>query len=567
MVRVLRLLTILLSPALASAQAVPDMTVFGKSVSPTTIHVTSRIVYVDVVVRDSSGHIVHGLTEKDFNILEDGKPQPINFFRDHTHDALTPIASTAIHDATLSFSNVAVNGDGTQSVNIILFDLFNTAAQDQAYARQQMIRFLEQLPPGRQTALFILGARLQMLQSFTGSTDRLLAAARAVKTTKSTVETLGEQQQDLSLASALATAGHSTVSDGFNLQQGQDVQRATDITKMALDQIAAAVSGYPGRKNLYWLGETFPVYGPTLEIHDLSEAVISNTLSTSDMADANRAEATAQIAIYPISLQGLEVGGSGPESDLEPAGTELERQFTRRNAMHEMLNNLAETTGGHAYYGTNDFARALQRGFEDGASYYSLAYRSQNKSWNGHFRKIAVKVEQHSYPLAYRRGYYALPDQPAIAGDVISNLDAALQQNAPELTVLRLHAKVELPDAQHANVRVDSVIEPVHIDFSTDAQGKHHAQLLVTLVALPDTHPSTARTKQQPAPVPMHRTSGAYIFDLDQPAFEKLFTSGMPMHQELALPPGRYRLRLGVSDLRNHRIGTLDMPIEIASSK
>jgi VWFA-related protein len=567
MVRVLRLLTILLCPVLTSAQAVPDTTAFGKAAPPTTIHVISRIVYVDIVVRDGNGRIVRGLTEKDLRVLEDGKPQRIDFFRDHTHDALTSIASTATHDATLRFSNVAVNGDGTQSVNIILFDLFNTAAQDQAYARQQMIRFLEKLPPGRQTALFILGSRLQMLQSFTGSTDRLLAAAKAVETTKSSVEPLGEQQQDLSLAASLATAGHNTVSDGFNFQQSQDVQSATDITKMALDQIAAAVSGYPGRKNLYWLGETFPVYGPALEIHDLSQAVVSNTLNTADMGDANRAEATAQIAIYPISLQGLEVGGSGPESDLEPEGTELGRQFTARNAMHEMLNNLAETTGGHAYYGTNDFARALQRGFEDGASYYSLAYRSENKSWNGHFRKIAVKVEQHNYSLSYRRGYYALSDQSAIAGDVISNLDAALQRNAPELTVLRLHAKVELPDAQHANVRVDSVIDPINIDFSTDTQGKHHAQLLVTLVALPDTLPSTARPKHQPASVPMHRTSGAYIVDVEQPAFERLLTSGIPMHQELALPPGQYRLRLGVSDLGNHRIGTLDMPIEIASSK
>lgn len=38
------------------------------------------------------------------------------------------------------------------------------------------------------------------------------------------------------------------------------------------------------------------------------------------------------------------------------------------------------------------------------------------------------------------------------------------------------------------------------------------------------------------------------------------------MHQELTLAPGRYRLRLGVTDLTTHRVGTLDMPIEAAQN-
>jgi hypothetical protein len=31
----------------------------------------------------------------------------------------------------------------------------------------------------------------------------------------------------------------------------------------------------------------------------------------------------------------------------------------------------------------------------------------------------------------------------------------------------------------------------------------------------------------------------------------------------MKLPPGRYRLRLGVSDMASHRLGTLDMPIAV----
>jgi len=562
-------LAALLSSSIALAQVVPDKSIPDKPAPTPTIQITARIVYVDVVVRDNYGRIVRGLTEKDFRLLEDGKPQKIDFFRDHTHDE-PPVPAEANHDGTLSFSNVEPGGERGNSVNIILFDFFNTAPQDQLYARKQMIRFLENLPPGRQTALFVLGTHLRMLQSFTGSTDRLLAAAKAMKLETSTVETVGAQQQDIDMASRFAAAvgrsasGINPVSDASTLQGGEDAQRAADVTKTALDQIAAAVSGYPGRKNLFWLADTFPLYGgPTLEINDLSQAIAGNAMSLADMADANRGVANAQIAIYPISLAGLEVGFSGPESNVAPDGREIARQFNQRNAMHEMLNTMADTTGGRAYYGTNDFAGALARGFEDGSSYYTLAYRPENHNWNSHFRKIALKLEQHGYSLAYRRGYYAFPDQPTGPINPVSELNAALQPDTPELTLLRLHSKVELPDAQHPAVRIDSVIDPANINFSTDAQGRRHAHLLVSLIAIPETESRSADHNKQPIGPP--QTSGAYIVDLDAQAFQKLLASGMPMHQELALAPGHYRLRLGVTDLATHRVGTLDMPIEIAA--
>lgn len=559
-----RILALLLCPLIALAQTAPDH-------PATTIQVTSRIVYVDVVVRDMGGRIVRGLTEKNFHVFEGGKPQQIDFFRDHTHDLPLAPAESASNDGSLNFSNVDPAGEHANSVNIILFDFFNTAPSDQLYARKQMIRFLENLPPGRQTALFVLGTHLRMLQSFTGSTDRLRAAAKAMQMETSTVKAVGGQEQDLDMADRFAAAvgrsasGINPVTDGYTFQTGEDTQRATDITKEALGEIAAAVSGYPGRKNLFWLADNFPLYGgPALEINDLSQSILTGTMSTADEADANRAVASAQIALYPISLAGLEVGFSGPESNPVPNGKELARQFNQRNGMHEMLNNMADTTGGRAYYGTNDFAGALARGFEDGSNYYTLAYRPENQNWNGHFRKISVKLGALGYSLAYRRGYYATPDQPTSQGTAMEILSAALQPDTPPATMLLLRSKVQLPDAQHPAVRVDSVIDPGNVAFLSDAKGRRHARLLATLVATPALGATAAdRKKQQSASFP--QTSGTYVVDLDPDAFRKLFTTGMPMHQELALAPGRYDLRLGVTDIANGRTGTVDMPIEVAA--
>jgi hypothetical protein len=143
-------------------------------------------------------------------------------------------------------------------------------------------------------------------------------------------------------------------------------------------------------------------------------------------------------------------------------------------------------------------------------------------------------------------------------------LNAALQPGTPDSTMLLLKSKVLLPDVQHPAVRIDSTIDPANVDFSTDSRGRRHAHLLVTLIAIPETESGgKAKADKQPANLP--QTSGHYIVDLDPEAFRKLFTSGMPMHQELALPPGSYRLRLGVIDLANQHTGTLDMPVEIAA--
>src|SRR5688572_22921589 len=58
---------------LPQQQQPPDMPRFESSAGIT-------IVSVDVVVRDSSGNIVRGLTAKDFVVSEDGKPQRIETF-------------------------------------------------------------------------------------------------------------------------------------------------------------------------------------------------------------------------------------------------------------------------------------------------------------------------------------------------------------------------------------------------------------------------------------------------------------------------------------------------------
>lgn len=545
----------------------------GKPASAnSTLQITSRIVYVDVVVRDSAGNVVRGLTGQDFKIQEDGKPQNISFFADHTHDAAMPVTAQV---NKLDFSNV---GPVSNSVNIILFDFSNTATLDTLYARKQMVRFLEALPPGHQTALFVLGKRLYMLQNFTESTDRLVAAAKAMQLKTSVVNTMGVQQQESDFVSAFNDAvgprnpsGMSVAADGQLLEAGDETQQSIDMTREALNEIAAAVSGYPGRKNLYWLADQFPLYGgPALEIHELASDITNNWMNTQDIAGANQGLADAQISVYPILLKGVDASGMGVEArgmtgmggvarngvttleDGTPEG-QLGAPFFARSALITMMNNLAHATGGQAFYGTNDFAGALRKGFEDGSNYYTLAYSPQNAKWNGAFRKIKVQLAAKGYSLSYRQGYYAT-DASTIQPDPARELNAALQPAAPETTMLRLRSSVALPDKGNPFLVVKTGVSLDGVELSTDPAGVRHGKLLVLLVALNE-------DKAQPARPP--QASGVLRLDFTPDQYRTVLKSGIEFALRLPLKPGSYRIRLGVADMNNHRLGTLDMPVTV----
>ena len=581
------LLAFLLCPVFALAQT--------QTPSPdNTIRIVTRMVYVDVVVHDTSGRLVRGLTEKDFKILEDGTPQQIDFFAAHNYDVAGP-HPPAPAPAKNVFTNVPSHG-AAGSVNIILFDLVNTAPVDQEYARHQMLNFLKALPPGQQVALFVLSDQLHMFQSFTGSSDLLVAAAKMINPKnmrlyqsdaeqQHQIDDLGRWQDALSGRDPGGTV--QALANELTYENNHTDEVRQRITLQAFAEISHAAAGYPGRKNLFWVAGSFPFSLTQQPQYNITAPLQYSTLNLPNMplpddaATANTARviADAQIAVYPISAIGLETGGVGVEvsglataalSDGTPAGAAygtgnvnhtlgdtLGSQFTNRSNVRGAMNEIAYQTGGQAVFGSNDLSGALRRSIEDGSNYYTIAYRPQNHDWNGKFRKIKVEMADSSYSISYRRGYFANPDQMTNE-DTAQALNVALQPGTPQSTLLLLKGKIDLPDATHPETFVETTVDPVGVEFTTDAAGHRHAKLLVLLVALND-------SANQPDSPP--QTSGVIRLDLDPAAYAATLKDGIRFQQKLALKPGRYRLRLGVSDMNSNRLGTLDMPVQIAAQR
>ena len=223
----------------------------------------------------------------------------------------------------------------------------------------------------------------------------------------------------------------------------------------------------------------------------------------------------------------------------------------KRTAMED----IARETGGDAFYGTNAVNDAMVRGLKHGSDYYTLAYTPANRDWNGRYRKIEVKASLKGARLTFRRGYYANQDKE-FSGDVAARMLAtAMQPTVPESTMLLVKVQVLPPDSEHKLVRIDYAVDAHDIRFTdTEDQRKHVA---VDFMA-------TAWDKD-------FKDAG-YTTDVVDTAFrpeayQQVLQTGFPAHQELDLKPGTYTLRVGVLDRGSQKIGTVDVPITIASKE
>ena len=140
-----------------------------------TVHSFSRMVTLEVVVKDAKGNHVAGLKPEDFQIFEQTpskskakREQKIATFRE------VSMADLEVHDAGLTAqipagisTNVVESLKEPIPPTIILVDGLNTDPQYQSQVHIRMLKMLQQIPTDVPVAVFLLGSRLEMVQDFT----------------------------------------------------------------------------------------------------------------------------------------------------------------------------------------------------------------------------------------------------------------------------------------------------------------------------------------------------------------------------------------------------------------
>lgn len=325
--------------------------------------------------------------------------------------------------------------------------------------------------------------------------------------------------------------------------------------------IAQNLKSLPGRKNLIWVSEGFPFSIEPGATVDARESVTHRNYTVSISSTAN-ALFDSQIAIYPVDSRGIVTSDVyDPASrGYDPLGrgqsqigltSTVSEENNNLDAVHASMQEIAERTGGKAFYNRNEIGDAIIESMDDGTTYYTLAYSPDNRNWNGKFRRISVKSKRPGVKLRYRLGYFAIP--PGANRNPQEQAAAfaqAMDISSPVSTAILFQARVIPPSAKTKNQLVVNYLIPAGgLTFEEGADKLQHASVNCSI----EVFSSNGETLKK---------DGTNLTAALQPdVYERVMREGFPCQEKLALPSGEYILRLGVRDNATGLIGTADTKV------
>ncbi len=524
---------------------------------PETIRVGVRLVQVSVVARNSAGEPLTDLTQDDFEILDNGKPQAIRFFALETRSAPAVVPEPLPEHV---FSNRTENKATTTSgVTIVLFDLLNTHFTDQVYAKKQLIRLLQQIQSGQRIGVYVLGREVTVLHDFTDNPAQLAAVLRRFEGREPHELTGAEGNQQEGAAGLGAANGKFAEVEKFlngakNVEQDYfNVDRAT-ITLKAFESIANHVAPAPGRKSLVWISGSFPfTLGVTQKDFEnmASDSPNRERGSFQVLFDlAMRAVNNADLAIYPVDARGL-VLPTGYDAG-NSAGTL--RDITRNTQAPEPPNldtmkNLANKSGGRAFFNTNDLENAISTALDDGRVTYTLGFYPTSAP-DSKFHTLNVRVRRGGVNLRYRQGYLALPPSSGDA-DSKAQLQEAL---ASPVDAAAIGVTVKVEHAQSTNEDWGLITNIDSHDLAMERQGEKwvgHLQIVYSV---------QAETGKE-----LGGLLDNVNLDLKPEIWSEIFAKGLVLHKKFNPPHGASKVRIAVCDLSTGRIGSISVPLNLAN--
>ena len=370
-----------------------------KATDDDVVRVETSLVVTDLLVLDAHGNVVSGLTEKDFAISEDGRPQKVGMFSLGDNVAL-PRSVVLIIDYSAS-----------------QFPYIHTSIE----AAKAMV---DKLPAGDHLA--IVTDDVELIQDFTN--DKKILKKKLDSLLKRTAyHSFGISEHRHFGRSWQYSALMATLNEAFNNED----QRPIVIFQTDGDELAE-LRNPPAH----------PLPPPGIE-YKLPPAVLKRMKAKPpnfSLDDLCRAAERARVTIYSI-VSGIQYFGLPPEEQRKrhlimwkeyweaisraglPGSEDAQRQIEQEPAPEVLkygidslvwsqsaLSVVATATGGATMFLENSSQadEIYSRIFSDINRRYLIGYYPTNKDHDGQRRKINIEVRGHpDYTIVCRRGYYA----------------------------------------------------------------------------------------------------------------------------------------------------------------
>jgi len=529
--------------------------------STPTFTASTELVLVPAIVTDHHGAHIPGLTRDDFVLLENGKEQKISSFEEITPTA-TPVPELNASTGPLEFTNTRPANFQPRRINIIVLDALNTSFGDQAYARRELIKYLStSLQPNQLTTLLLLtGTGVKVIHDFTTDTGVLIAAIQRQKGQTGHMEgedisVIGSDSRpagNLNRQQILIEADRidTMIRRAQSMAVGHDLNFAILETVDCMEAIAQAYSGIPGRKSLIWITGGFPMmlnlYDPVVTVYQERRARMFDHLNS------------ANIAVYPVDARGLVNPDFISAADHVPVlgggfGW-VETMDFNVFAHMETLNtfrDVADMTGGRAFFNTNDLSHAVDKAATDSSSYYLLGFYVKAGARKPGWRKLKVKVNRPGLRVRARQGYFvpgeARPSKEDRHRDVLMALYSPFESTALPVTVR--WTRQSRADAANSMVSFEVLLDS-HSIVIDEANGNRFSVDLVAVATTPDLNV-------------VGNLSQEFNHTLAPSVLAKIRSKGLTFSGQFKMPPGEYTAKFVVRDNLSGRIGSVTAPLNV----
>ena len=540
---------------------------FGQLPAQVTFTSETRLIIVNVSVKDKQGKPVLNLSKNDFSVTEDGKPQDIAAFEfEKLSSDLLPAVATADNEPKQLEERVApkpaaaapaASGPTPGSLETsqrkdrrllaMFFDMTTMPQFDQIRAIENAEKFVKtQMTSSDLVEILNYGTKLNVLQDFTDDRDLLLGTLKNL--------IVGEGSE---LAGGAATAGaEGDDSGGFTQDDTEFNIFNTDRQLAAIEDAVKKLAAFPEKKAMIYFSSGIPKNG------------IDNQ---SQLRAAVNAAIRANVAIYSVDARGLVASAPGGDATQASKGTGAFSGSAQRgrvssmNDTQETITTLSADTGGRALLDDNDLSLGIKNAQSDMSSYYILGYYSKNTAPDGKYRHIKVQlvnsqVASNVRPLQYKEGYYASKvfqkftaadkeqqlQEALTLGDPLSDLPMVLEVDYFRVAQNRYFVpiSVKIPGSE-VTLAKKGALQTADFDFIGvvhDAQGK-------TLANLPNWATLGVRDEIK-----------VELKDAEAAQLEK---RNFQYDAGLTLPPGSYSIRFLARENQTGKMGTFETPFTI----
>jgi VWFA-related protein len=396
----------LLIPRVTAQQAPPQTPAQGVA----TFRATARLVVQTVTVKDKDGHLVEGLTAKDFTVTEDGEPQKVSFAEfqrlsttpsatpgtpsaEPLAPAPTPIApppAGAVAPTTDTKITASAPGDipfRDKRLLVLYFDLTSMPTQDLQRAYNAARKFITtQMTPADLIAVIAFqGGGVRVKQNFTDAKDQLLDVV-----------------QRLAFGQDADGGMPSTLEEGtaFGQDDAEFAILNTDRQLSALQTAVEMLRPLPDQKALVYFA---------------SGLKLSGVDNQAQLRATTNAALRANVSIFPVDARGLVA--TSPLGDATRASAGGIAMFSGQAAgaamsgfqrSQDTMFSLAKDTGGKAMLDYNDLSLGIVQAAQALTSYYIVGFYSPHTALDGKFHRVHITVTGlQAADVSYRQGYYA----------------------------------------------------------------------------------------------------------------------------------------------------------------